>query len=69
LSLKIAKSNFNFIEANFSDIISEIRESANGIHDPFHIHSGDDERHHNEKFRELNDILEFIRLRQLSMRR
>ena len=134
MSLKIAKSNFNFIEENYSDIIYEIRESANGIqsdsrsirktilfhdfsklicieeldksrcfielywydwydsnqrlimkfhahyhsvdtpsyitkYDPFHIHSGDDERHHNEKFRELNDILEFIRVRQLSLKR
>lgn len=134
MSLKIAKSNFKFIEKNFSDIISEIRENANGIrsdsrsirktilfhdfsklicieeldmdrcfielywydwydsnkqlimkfhahkhpegtpssvtkYDPFHIHSADDERHHNEKFHELNDILEFIRLRQLSLKR
>lgn len=38
-------------------------------YDPFHIHSADDERHHNEKFHELNDILEFIRLRQLSLKR
>jgi hypothetical protein len=35
-------------------------------YDPFHIHVGY-ERHHNKKFRELNEILEFIRLRQLSL--
>ncbi|SEK40754.1 DUF6516 family protein [Paenibacillus sp. OK003] len=134
MSLEIRKSNFLFIESNFSDIISEVRDGANGIRsdsrsirktivfhdfsklicieeldkgrnfielywydwyetnqqlimkfhahyhpdgtpasiiqfDPFHIHSNDDKRHHNESFRELNDILEFIRLRQLSLKR
>lgn len=37
------------------------------LYDPFHIHV-DEKRHPNEKFRELNSILEFIRLRQLSLR-
>lgn len=36
--------------------------------DPFHIHDANNERHHNTKFRELNDILEFIRMRQLSLK-
>lgn len=32
--------------------------------DPYHIHLDSDKRIHNEKFRELMMILEFIRLRQ-----
>jgi hypothetical protein len=133
LALEIPKSNFLLIEQNYSDIIEEVREGANGIrsdsrskrktivfrdfsklicieeldasgfieiywydwynadntqyimkfhahyhpdgtpaeismYDPFHIHTTDEKRHPNEKFRELNSILEFIRLRQLSLR-
>ena len=133
MSLGIPKSNFNFIEANFSDIILEIRNGVNGlssdartirktivfhdfskmycieilndrqseielywydwygqdrqlimkfhahyhpdgtpkeitVHDPFHIQT-DSYRGPNETFRELNQILEFIRLRQLSLKK
>ncbi|MDP4095640.1 DUF6516 family protein [Paenibacillus sp. P96] len=134
MSLEIRRSNFLFIEQNFSDIIQEVREGADGLHsdgravrktiifhdfskmycvemldkdkqyielywydwynenkqlimkfhahyhpdgtpasitkfDPYHLHSSTDTRHHNEKFRELNDILEFIRVRQLSLKK
>ncbi|MFB5760041.1 toxin-antitoxin system TumE family protein [Paenibacillus medicaginis] len=134
MSLEIRKSNFYFIEENYSDIIQEVREGANGIpsdgksvrktilfrdfskmycvelldtakqyielywydwygenqelimkfhahyhpdgtpasitkYDPYHIHSSNRERHYNKKFRELNDILEFIRMRQLSLKK
>jgi hypothetical protein len=31
LSLEIRKSNFYFVEQNFSDIISEVQEGADGI--------------------------------------
>lgn len=37
-------------------------------YDPFHIHNHADGRLVNEKFRELNDILEFIRIRQFSLK-
>jgi hypothetical protein len=129
LSLGIPRSNFNFIEQNFADIIEEVRNGANGLesepgiirktiifrdfskmhciemlrqneielywydwyddkkelimkfhahyhpegtpaeikmYDPYHFHAKDD-RFHNESFRELNSILEFIRVRQLSL--
>jgi hypothetical protein len=133
LSLGIPKSNFYFIEDNFSDIILEIRNGANGLQsdngtirktivfrdfskmtcieildesrheielywydwyeqnqqlimkfhahyhpdgtpkeitvfDPFHIQTNT-YRGTNENFRELNQILEFIRLRQLTLRK
>lgn len=31
MSLEIRKSNFYFVEQNFSDIISEVQEGADGI--------------------------------------
>ncbi|UHA75469.1 toxin-antitoxin system TumE family protein [Paenibacillus sp. 481] len=133
MSLGIPKSNFNFIEINFSDIILEIRNGANGlpsdartirktivfqdlskmycteilentrreielywydwyehnqqlimkfhahyhpdgtpkeitIHDPFHIQTNS-YRGPNNQFRELNQILEFVRVRQLSLKK
>ena len=133
MSLGIPKSNFNFIENNYSDIILEIRHGANGlqgdagtirktivfrdfskmtcieildelrreielywydwyeqnqqlimkfhahyhsdgtpkeitVYDPFHIQT-DTYRGSNENFRELNQILDFIRLRQLTLKK
>jgi hypothetical protein len=38
------------------------------VHDPFHIQTNS-HRGPNKRFRELNDILEFIRLRQLSLKK
>jgi len=133
LALKIPKSNFRFIENDFSDIIMEIRDGAQGLpnsartirktivftdlskmycveeidrngvfielywydwydaqkevvmkfhahyhpdetpasitmYDPFHIHSTDERRLRNDKFQELYTILEFIRLRNISIK-
>lgn len=129
---RVQKSNFFFIEQNFSDIIEEVREGAQGKksdsrmacktivfkdmsklycveyfdkkgtielfwydfygsdikvimkfhghyhddeasikvtkYDPYHIHDVNDNRYFNEKYRELNDILEFIRTRQISLK-
>ncbi|NOU64104.1 hypothetical protein GC096_08715 [Paenibacillus sp. LMG 31461] len=83
MSLGLPKSNFIFIEKNFADIIQEIRNGAQGlasdartirtpahitVHDPFHIQNNT-YRGPNTHFRELTQILEFIRLRQHTLRK
>ncbi|WP_435922558.1 toxin-antitoxin system TumE family protein [Paenibacillus sp. DYY-L-2] len=133
MALEIPKSNFRFIEQNFSDIILEIRDGVNGIRsgaksirktivfrdtsklhcieeldsngsyielywydwydnnknlimkfhahyhpdgtpaeitvfDPYHIHLSNESRIHNTSHRELDSILEFIRLRHYSIK-